>query len=89
MSDFKGGYRTEVARYELAPYERTQYETYLETHDLVDLEGRIARGEPNPIDPTYGGIGYEYFYPDTIDLGRVKVTKPDRKWKFEWEDNRG
>ena len=89
MSDFKGGYRTEVARYELAPYERTQYETYLETHDLVDLEGRIARGEPNPIDPTYGGIGYEYFYPDTIDLGRVKVTKPGRKWKFEWEDNRG
>ena len=89
MSDFKGGYRTEVARYELAPYERTQYETYLETHDLVDLEGRMARGEPNPIDPAYGGIGYEYFYPDTIDLGRVKVTKPDRKWKFEWEDNRG
>mgnify|MGYP001317064374 CR=1 FL=1 len=86
MSDFKGGYRTEVARYELIPYERTEYEEYLKTHELIDLEGRMVRGEPNPIDPAYGGVGYEYFKPEIIDLGRVKVSKPGREWKFEWED---
>ena len=88
MSDFKGGYRTEVARYELAPYERTQYETYLETHDLVDLKGRVDRGEPTPIDPTYGGIGYVYFSPEVVDLGRVKVTLSNDEWNFEWENRR-
>ena len=88
MSTYKGGYRSEVARFELAPYERTVFEKYLKTHDLIDLKGRVDRGEPNPIDPTYGGIGYEYFYPDTIDLGRVKVTLDDSEWNFEWEDRR-
>ena len=57
MSTYKGGYRSEVARFELAPYERTVFEKYLKTHDLIDLKGRVDRGEPNPIDPTYGGIG--------------------------------
>ena len=88
-SEYKGGYRTEVARFELAPYERTQYEKYLKTHDLIELNGRIERGEPNPIDPTYGGVGYTYFLPEDIDLGRVKVTLVDNEWNFEWEDNRG
>ena len=88
MSTYKGGYRTEVARYELAPYERTKYEEYLRTHDLIDLKGRVDRGEPNPIDPTYGGIGYQYFYPDTEDLGRVKVTLESDEWKFRWEGRR-
>ena len=88
MSDFKGGYRSEVARYELAPYERTEYETYLKTHDLIDLKGRVNRGEPNPIDPTYGGIGYVYFLPEVVDLGRVKVTLSNDEWNFEWEDRR-
>ena len=88
MSTYKGGYRTEVARYELAPYERTEYEEYLKTHDLVDLKGRVDRGEPNPIDPTYGGIGYVYFFPETVDLGRVKVTLSNDKWNFEWENRR-
>ena len=88
MSDYKGGYKSEVARYEKAPYERKEYEGYLLTHDLIDLKGRVVRGEPNPIDPTYGGVGYEYFYPDTIDLGRVKVTLENDKWKFQWEDRR-
>ena len=88
MSDFKGGYRTEVARFEKAYYERNVYVEYLKTHDLIDLKGRVVRGEPNPIDPTYGGIGYTYFLPDTEDLGRVKVTLVDNEWNFEWEDRR-
>ena len=88
MSDYKGGYRAEVARYELAPYERNVYEKYLKTHDLIDLRGRIIRGEPNPIDPTYGGIGYTYFLPDTEDLGRVKVALVNDEWNFQWEDRR-
>ena len=88
MSTYKGGYRTEVARYELAPYERKVYEKYLKTHDLINLRGRIIRGEPNPIDPTYGGIGYTYFLPETEDLGRVKVTLESDEWNFQWEDRR-
>ena len=88
MSTYKGGYRTEVARYELTPYERNVYTEHLKTHDLIDLRGRIIRGEPNPIDPTYGGIGYQYFYPDTVDLGRVKVTLESDEWKFRWEGRR-
>ena len=87
MSTYKGGYTAEVARYELAPYERNVYEKYLKTHDLIDLKGRMIRGEPNPIDPTYGGIGYTYYKPETRDLGRVKVSLVERwNWKFEWED---
>ena len=52
MSDFKAGYKSEVARWQIVPRERTTYEEYLKTHDLIDLKGRIIRGEPNPIDPT-------------------------------------
>ena len=88
MSTYKGGYRSEVARYELAPYERTEYEEYLKTHDLEDLKVRVDRGEPNPIDPTYGGIGYVYFLPETEDLGRVKVTLVNDEWNFQWENRR-
>ena len=88
MSDFKGGYRTEVARYELAPYERTEYIKYLKTHVLIDLKEQIDRGEPNPIDPIYGGKGFTYYYPETIDLGRVKVTLVENEWNFDWEDRR-
>ena len=88
MSTYKGGYRTEVARYELIPYERKEYEEYLKAFDLMALKGRVDRGEPNPIDPTYGGIGYEYFRPETLDLGRVKVTLVDDEWNFQWEDRR-
>ena len=87
-SEFRAGYRNEVARYELKPYERTQYEEYLKTHDLIDLKGRVDRGEPNPIDPTYGGVGYQYYRPETEDLGRVKVTLVNNDWNFEWEDRR-
>ena len=47
----------------------------------------MVRGEPNPIDPTYGGIGHTYYMPETRDLGRVKVSLVERwNWKFEWED---
>ena len=88
MSDFKGSYKTEVARYELRPGERKEYEEYLKAFDLMALKGRVDRGEPNPIDPTYGGIGYEYFRPETLDLGRVKVTLVDDEWNFQWEDRR-
>ena len=89
MSDFKGGYRSEVARYELIPEERIEYEKYIETHDLVDLAERIERGEPHEINPNYGGQGYTYLYPETIDLGRVKVSLINNKWNLEWENNRG
>ena len=88
MSDYKAGYKTEVARWQIVPRERIEYEEYLKTHDLVDLKGRVDRGEPNPIDPTYGGIGYVYFLPETEDLGRVKVTLVNDKWNFQWEDRR-
>ena len=88
MSTYKGGYRSEVARYELALYERTEYEESLKAGVLVTLKGRVDRGEPNPIDPDYGGIGYTYFVPETIDLGRVKVTLVDNEWNFQWEDRR-
>ena len=87
MSDYKAGYKSEVARWQIVPIERTEYEEYLKAFDLMALQGRIVRGEPNPIDPTYGGIGYTYYMPKTRDLGRVKVSLVERwNWKFEWED---
>ena len=86
MSEFKGGYRTEVARYEVILHERKEYEEKLLLHDLVDLSGRIERGEPNPIDPTYGGKGYTHYFPEVKDLGRVKVTLVNDEWKFKWKD---
>ena len=89
MSDFKGGYKTEVARYELIPEERILFEKHIETHDLVDLAGRIEKGEPHEINPAYGGKGYTYLYPEAEYLGRVKVALIDNKWNLNWEDNRG
>ena len=89
MSDYKNGYRSEVPRYELIPLERKKYEEYIETRDLVDLAGRIERGEPHEVNPNYGGQGYTYLYPESPDLGRVKVTPVDDTWKLEWEDERG
>jgi len=89
MSDFKGGYKTEVARFTKAPHERSAYEEYLKTHDLIDLKGRIDRGEPHEVNPAYGGKGYTYFLPETMDLGRVKVSFINNEWNFEWENNRG
>ena len=89
MSEYKGGYRTEVPRFELIPGERKLFEKYIETRDLVDLAGRIERGEPHEVNPNYGGKGYTYLYPETVDLGRVKVSFINNKWNFEWENNRG
>ena len=89
MSEFKGGYRTEVARYELIPSERKLFEKYIETKDLVDLAGRIERGEPHEVNPDYGGQGYTYLYPEAEDLGRVKVALINDKWKIDWENKRG
>ena len=86
MSDFKGGYRTEVARFELIPGERKVFEKYIETKDLVDLAGRIERGEPHEVNPNYGGQGYTYLYPEVVDLGRVKVALINDKWNLKWED---
>ncbi len=88
MSDYKGGYRTEVASYELAPYERKDYEEYLKTHDLIELKGRVDRGEPTQIDSRYGGVGYQYYLPEQQHLGRVKVTIVNGDWNFQWEDRR-
>ena len=89
MSDFKGGYRTEVPRYELIPGERILFEKHIETRDLVDLAGRIERGEPHEVNPNYGGQGYTYLYPEAEDLGRVKVKLIDDKWNLKWENRNG
>ena len=89
MSDYKNGYSSEVARYELVSIERKNYEKHIETHDLVDLASRIERGEPHEVNPNYGGQGYTYLYPEMWDLGRVKVALINDEWKLEWEDKRG
>ena len=89
MSNYKGGYRSEVARFELIPGERILFEKHIETRDLVDLAGRIERGEPHEVNPNYGGQGYTYLYPEAEDLGRVKVALINDKWNLEWETNRG
>ena len=95
MSDFKGGYRSEVPRYELIPGERVLFEKEIETTDLVNLAGIIERGEPHEVNPNYGGQGYTYLYPKREDLGRIKVTPQiinyniTDKWNLEWENHRG
>ena len=89
MSEFKGGYRTEVARFELIPRDRLLFEEHIKTRDLVDLAGRIERGEPHEVNPNYGGQGYTYLYPESEDLGRVKVALINDKWKIDWENKRG
>ena len=72
MSDYRGGYRTEVPRYELILKERKEYEEYIKTHELTDLAGKIERGEPHDINTSYGGYGFVYFYPKSTDLGKIK-----------------
>ena len=89
MSDFQGGYRSQVARYELIPGERVEYEKYIETRDLVDLARRIERGEPHEVNPNYGGQGYTYLYPEDESLGRVKVALKNETWELNWENKRG
>ena len=89
MSDYKGGYGSEAPRYIRIPIERKEYEEYVETRDLVDLTGRIERGEPHEVNPNYGGQGYTYLYPEVEDLGRLKVTPVEDTWKLEWENLHG
>ena len=89
MSEYKGGYRTEVPRFELIPVERKLFEKHIETRDLVDLAGRIERGEPHEVNPNYGGQGYTYLYPEDEDLGRVKVALINDKWILNWENRNG
>ena len=89
MSDYKGGYRTEVPRFELIPGERKLFEKHIETRDLVDLAGRIERGEPHEVNSNYGGQGYTYLYPEDEDLGRVKVALKNETWELNWENKRG
>ena len=89
MSDYKGGYGSEAPRYIRIPIERKEYEKYVETRDFVVLAGKIERGEPHEVNPNYGGQGYTYLYPETEDLGRLKVTPVDDTWKLEWENFHG
>ena len=89
MSEFKGGYKSQVARYELIPGEREVFEKHIETRDLVDLAGRIERGEPHEVNSNYGGQGYTYLYPEAEDLGRVKVALKNETWELNWENKRG
>ena len=89
MSEYKGGYGSEAPRYVRIPLERILFEKHIETHELIDLAGRIERGEPHEVNPNYGGQGYTYLYPEAEDLGRVKVALINDKWNIEWEDERG
>ena len=84
--EFKGGYRSEVPRFQLIPGERKAYEEHIKTRDLVDLAGRIERGEPHEVNPNYGQQGFTYLYPEAIDLGRLKVTPVNDTWELEWEN---
>ena len=56
---------------------------------MVDLAGKIERGEPHEVNPNYGGQGYTYLYPETKDLGRLKATPVEDTWKLEWENRNG
>ena len=89
MSEYRGGYKSEASRFRQILIERLEYEKYIETRDLVDLAGRIERGEPHEVNPNYGGQGYTYLYPEIEDLGRIKVELINEKWNLEWEDGRG
>ena len=89
MSEYKGGYRSEAPRYQIISLERKEYEKYIKTRDLVDLAGKIERGEPHEVNPAYGGRGYTYLFPETDDLGRLKVKLINDKWNLEWENSRG
>ena len=87
--EYKGGYRSEVPRYQLIPGERKEFEKHIKTRDLVDLAGKIERGEPHEVNPAYGGRGYTYLFPETDDLGRVKVAFKNETWELNWENRNG
>jgi hypothetical protein len=95
MSEYRGGYRNQPARFIQAGFQRKKYEATL-TADLAERQAGVNRGEPNAVNPRYagretnlGGENYIFFYPETMDLGRVKVTHIDTNdWTFEWEDRR-
>ena len=67
----------------------------LKEGDLAERQAGIERGEPNAINPLYagrdtnlGGEDYVYFYPEPMDMGRVKVSHENNDWVFQWEDRR-
>jgi len=95
MSEYRGGYKAIPARYVQVKFDRTKYENYLKEGDLAERQAGIERGEPNAINPLYagrdtnlGGEDYVYFYPEPMDMGRVKVTHENNDWVFQWEDRR-
>ena len=95
MSEYRGGYKAIPARYVQIKFDRTKYENSLKEGDLVERQAGIERGEPNAINPLYagrdtnlGGEDYVYFYPEPMDMGRVKVTHENNYWVFQWEDRR-
>jgi hypothetical protein len=88
MSEYRGGYGNQPARYIQAGFERKRYEEKLRITDLAELQLTIDRGEPSSINPNYGEEGFTYFYPETMDLGRVKVSYGEKDWIFEWENRR-
>jgi|TARA_B100001079_G_C16178817_1_gene411916 hypothetical protein len=95
MTDYRGGYKNKAARFVQVGFERIKYETFLKESDLIERQAGIDRGEPHPINPNYagrdtnlGGADYVYFYPETMDMGRVKVTHVNNDWVFQWEDRR-
>ena len=95
MSDYRGGYKNIPARFVQRGFHRTKYENILRADDFKERQAGIDRGEPNAINPRYagrdtnlGGKDFIYFYPDPMDMGRVKVTHVNNDWVFEWEDRR-
>ena len=87
--EYKGGYKSEAARSGQILVERRIYEQHIQTRDLVDLAGRIERGEPHEVNPNYGQQGFTYLYPETVDLGRLKVTPVNDTWEIKWEARGG
>ncbi len=95
MSEYRGGYKNQPARYVQRIFHREKYENGLKENELVEIQAGIDRGEPNAINPRYagrdtnlGGEDYVYFYPEPMDMGRVKVSQENNDWVFQWEDRR-
>ena len=95
MSEYRGGYKNTAARFTQVGFDRIKYEKNLREGELIERKAGIDGGEPHPINPNYagrdtnlGGKDFAYFYPETMDMGRVKVSYVNNDWVFEWEDRR-
>ena len=95
MSDYRGGYKNKAARFTQVEFDRKKYEKVLREGVLIERKAGIDGGAPHPINPNYagrdtnlGGEDFAFFYPEPMDMGRVRVTYVNNDWVFEWEDRR-